>query len=120
MMPKWLPKWNPKWSPKFKLFSGNFKMTLKNRTQNGVKIAPKITSKTTVFSRRKRPRNHKKNEISSKWAPGSKMSPWDSKRPQNHASDHPKSRKNVGKRPEIKKIQELKWHGGGLCAQRTG
>ncbi len=37
-MLKWFQKWNPKWNPEFSLFGFNFKMALKNRCQNHVKI----------------------------------------------------------------------------------
>ena len=51
-MLKWFLKWNPKWNPKFRLFGFNFKMALKNRCQNHVKMPPKMIQKKTRFSRR--------------------------------------------------------------------
>jgi len=64
------------------------------------KCFPKWHQKRTIFRARERPQNHHKTEISSKWAHRAKMSPWDSKRPQNHEFEPPKSRKNIGKKSQ--------------------
>ena len=123
---KWNPKWNLKFSLFGCNFKMAFKNRGQNHVKMHPKMIQKKTTlsrrwalsksrffhtgffrtgvfsvpvffRTEFFSTGGRPQNHKKTELSSKWVPGSKLRPWDSKRLQNHEFHPPKSRKNIEK-----------------------
>ena len=114
--PKKSSKWEPKWSrraPKSqKISNSEHSKSVKNITLQKVGAWSHFDLKNDLLFRAGSVLKITKIRDIFKIGPQvSKMSPWPPKMTQNHKSDHPKSRKFWGSK---------KWHGGGLCAQRTG
>jgi hypothetical protein len=116
--PKREPKWEPKWSLRalkiIKIKKKGIQKTIKNTTLQKVGYWLHFEVKMGILFRgRSAPKITTIPEILKMGPRASKMGPRASKMTKNHDSDLPKSRKS-----HCKPAQN--WHGGGLCAQRTG